>query len=86
MAMVTIAQPLYTVARRRPCISSSYWGLIDFRMGTPRLKIQVILRISSSTMSTRNPPCVTASWGEIDQNKELYITQQQKTKPKHSQC
>ena len=28
-------------------------------------------------MSTRNPPCVTASWGEIDQNKELYIAQQQ---------
>ena len=43
-------------------------------------------RISSSTTSTRNPPCATASWGEIDQNKELYITQQQKTKPKHSQC
>eukprot|EP01047_Picozoa_sp_COSAG01_P121091 COSAG01_NODE_49863_length_368_cov_1.133829_1_plen_29_part_10 len=29
-------------------------------------------------MSTRNPPCVTASLGEIDQNKELYITQQHK--------
>eukprot|EP01043_Picozoa_sp_COSAG02_P116477 COSAG02_NODE_52898_length_305_cov_0.747573_1_plen_35_part_01 len=35
-------------------------------------------------MSTRNPPCVTASLGEIDQNKELYITQQHKTKPRYS--
>ena len=27
--------------------------------------------ISSSTMSTRNPPCVTASWGEIDPRRKI---------------
>ena len=84
-------QSVFTVILER-CLTQSRPANATYigAFGSKRLHSNVIGKLKMSTVdkgyrrrltSTRNPPCVTASWGEIDQNKELYITQQHKTKP-----